>query len=199
MSRITLFGPSKRKIWKQLCERIDADFLKGNWTKSDKIEAWHGDWMITIDTHKQGKRTFTRIRAPYHNRDDFQFLIYRENMFHRIGKRFGIQDVEVGFPDFDQDFIIQGNDERKLRMLFENPHIRELISFQPAIHLEIRPDSPIFHPPFPQGIHELYFQYNGIIRDIDQLHDLYDLFAITLDHLCHIGTAYEDDPNFGKW
>lgn len=32
-----------------------------------------------------------------------------------IAKRLGLRDIEVGDPDFDRDFVIQGNDEEKLR------------------------------------------------------------------------------------
>jgi hypothetical protein len=45
----------------------------------------------------------------------------------------GMQDVEVGMPEFDRDFIIKGNDEGKLRQLFANPKIRELIAGQKDI------------------------------------------------------------------
>ncbi|HBO44212.1 MAG TPA: DUF3137 domain-containing protein, partial [Planctomycetaceae bacterium] len=47
---------------------------------------------------------------------------------------------------------------------------------------------------FPEGVDELWFQVIGVITDIDRLKSLYYLFAETLNHLCHIGSAYEDDP-----
>ena len=196
MAKLDLFGKHKRQIWRELSERIDADFIKGRLFKPDRIEAFHGNWMITIDTFTVDKITYTRIRAPYVNRDDFKFRIYREKFYHRIGKSLGLQDIEIGHPQFDRDFIIQGNDERKLKMMFENPHIRNLISYQPAIHLEIKHDAPLFHKRFPKGVNEVYFHVPKVLPDINQLHDLYDLFGFTLDHLCNIGTAYEDDPGF---
>ena len=108
-----------------------------------------------------------------------------------------MQDVKVGHPEFDKGFVIQGNDEKKLQMMFANPHIRGLISYQPKILLELRTEAPLFQKPkFPPDVNELYYHTSGIIRDLDQLHDLFELFARTLDHLCAIGTAYEDDPDF---
>lgn len=200
MAKFDPFSKHKRHIWQQLCERIDADFFRGKWTKPDRIEAYHGNWLITIDTYTVDKAIFTRIRAPYINRDDFTFRIIREHVGHKIAKVFGMEDIEVGYPDFDRDFVIQGSDERKLRMMFANPAIRELISFQPKIHLELRRKAPLFHKPkFPDDVNELFYQVHGILRDIEQLHDLYDLFGFCLDHLCAIGTAYEDDPHFGYY
>lgn len=199
MAKIDLFGRHKKQIWQELCLLIDADFFDtGRW-KPDYIEAYHGNWVITIDTFNTDKMAFTRIRAPYVNRDDFHFKIYRANFLHGIGKKMGMQDIEVGYPEFDKDFIIQGNDKRKLQMMFENPHIRNLISFQPQIHFGINKQVPWPQKKFPKGINEVYFLVPTILKDLNQLHDLYDLFAITLDHLCHIGSAYEDDPAFSYY
>ena len=196
MAKLDLFGKHKRQIWQELCKRIDADYFKGKWNKPERIEAFHGNWVITIDTFMVDKVVFSRIRAPYVNRDDFKFRIYREKFHHRIGKKLGLQDVIVGHTQFDREFVIQGNDERKLQMMFENPHIRNLISYQPSIYLEVRHNAPLFSKKFPKDVNEVYFHVSGVLKDIDQLHDLYDLFGFTLDHLCNIGTAYEDDPGF---
>ncbi|MEM8887120.1 MAG: DUF3137 domain-containing protein [Bacteroidota bacterium] len=197
MSKLDLFGKHKRQIWKQLAEQLQGEYVKGSFMKTDRVEAYHGDWMIVLDTFMIDKMVFTRIRAPYINRDDFTFKIYREHLGHKISKAFGMKDIEVGHPEFDKDFIIQGSDERKLQMMFANPSIRQLISWQPKILLELRRDAPLFSKPkFPDDVNEIYYQVTGIIKDLDQLHDLFELFGHTLDHLCAIGTAYEDDPNF---
>ena len=197
MAKRRVFGKSKKEIWRQLAEQLDGEFIKGKWVRADRVEAFYEDWTVTLDTFTVDKSTFTRIRAPYVNRDDFIFKIQREHFGHRIGKVFKMQDIEVGYPEFDKDFIIQGSDERKLKMMFANPKIRELINFQPKILLQLRREAPLFYKPkFPEGVNELYYQVAGILKDIEQLHDLFDLFAHTLDHLCAIGTAYEDDPDF---
>ena len=51
-----------------------------------------------------------------------------------------------------------------------------------------------FGAKFGEGIDELHFQVIGVITDIDRLKLLYELFAEVLNHLCAIGSAYEDDP-----
>ena len=198
MSRLLeIFRPEKRAVWKKFCETIEADFVPGRGlTGKDSIQAYHKNWRIVIDTYKQGKRpTFTRIRAEYVNADSFFFRIYRRNLFSNINKMLGMQDIEVGYPAFDKDFIIQGNDERKLKMLFNQDRIRKLISWQPSIHLESEVDNDWMIDEDRMGVGLLSFKVMGIITDFDRLHDLYDLFAELLNHLCHIGSAYEDDPD----
>ncbi|MEO0584239.1 MAG: DUF3137 domain-containing protein [Bacteroidota bacterium] len=197
MAKLDFFGKHKRRIWEQLAEQLDGDFFRGGMTKSARVEAFYENWLIVFDQYMVDKVTYTRVRAPYINRDDFIFKIQREHLGHRIQKAFGMQDVIVGEPEFDREFVIQGSDERKLKMMFANPHIRDLVSYQPKILLELKREAPLFtKPKFPKDVNELHFRVAKVIRNLDRFHDLYELFAHTLDHLCAIGTAYEDDPNF---
>lgn len=193
-----IFGPSRKEVWKQLSEELGADFREGGFARPDKVQVHVKDWTVTLDTHvvSTGKSVivFTRMRAPYVNSDGFRFCIHRKSAFTALGKMLGMQDVEVGFPEFDDAFVIKGTDETKLRALFSNEKIRELISAQPGIHLEVRDDEGWFATHFPDGVDELRFQVVGIIKDIERLKHLYELFAEVLDHLCHIGSAYERDP-----
>lgn len=194
-----VFGPSKDEMWQQLSREIGADFVEGGLWRGSKVQGHVGEWTITLDTYtvSTGKShvTYTRLRAPFVNKDGFRFTIDRQGFFSELGKYLGMQDIEVGFPEFDRDFIIKGNDEAKVRALFANPRIRQLIQAQPAIHLEIKDDEGWFGASFPEGVDELYFQVRGVIKDVGQLKALYDLFAETLNQLCHIRSAYEQDPH----
>ena len=51
-----------------------------------------------------------------------------------------------------------------------------------------------FGPQFPQDVDELRFQVVGVIKDIERLKALFDLFAVVLDQLCRIGSAYKQEP-----
>jgi len=199
--RRKLLGPSKKEIWKQFSELVQGDFEeKEGWNSSEKVYAYHKDWEICLDTFvvSTGNTavTFTRFRTAYVYRDNFTFRLVRRSLFRDIGKKFGLQDIVVGYPEFDHDFIIQGTDKKKLEMLFENPKIRHLLSGQKQIELKSKQDEGIFKKQYPEGINELYFSALGIIKDIDRLYDIYDLFTELLDQLYRIGTADEDDPEF---
>jgi hypothetical protein len=135
------------------------------------------------------------MRAPYVNPDGFRFTIYRRGLFSEVAKWFGMQDIEVGDPVFDRDFVIKGTDPLRVRLLLENPRIRELISRQPEIHFSVKNDEGYFGPKFPAGVDELYFNVMGVIKDVPRLKLLYDLFSETLDELCRIGSAYENAPD----
>jgi hypothetical protein len=106
-----------------------------------------------------------------------------------------MQDVTVGHDEFDRDFVIKGSDEQKLRRLFSSRQIRDLISAQPDIHFSVKDDEgKLWGKDFPEGVDELYFQVIGVIKDIERLKLLYELFSETLDELCCMGSAYEQAP-----
>lgn len=218
-----LFGPSKDDVWKELCNEIGGKFIPGHIGQATKVEVKVKDWTVTLDTFtvSTGKVTvtYTRMRAPYINKDGFRFTIYRKHFFSALEKLLGRQDVEVGgpiferlqplfgtagyvdkaqiesgYPEFDRDFIIQGNNVDKVRALFKNWKIRDAIEAQPEIFLQVKDDEGWFGKDFPEGVDELYFKVTGVIKDINRLKVLYELFAEVLNTLCHIGSAYEDDP-----
>jgi hypothetical protein len=194
-----IFGPSQDEVWQQLCDEIGADFVKGGFWRGNKVQARVKEWTVTLDTYtvSTGKShiTYTRMRAPYVNPDGFRFTIYRKGLFSNLGKLLGMQDIEIGDFEFDRDFVIKGNDESRVMALFANSRICQLIQAQPSIRLQVKDNEGWFSTSFPEGVDELYFEVVGVIKDVERLKSLYALFAEVLNHLCHIGSAYENDPN----
>ncbi len=193
-----IFGPSRDEIWRQLSDEIGGEFVEGSFTRSSKVEVRIKEWLVTLDTYTvstgKSSTTFTRMRAPYVNPDHFRFSIYRRNIFSNLGKALGMQDIVIGEPAFDDAFIIKGTDEGKVKQLFQIAKLREMVQSQPRIHLTVKDDEGWFGSEFPEGVDELYFRVAGVIKDVDRLKSLYLLFALTLNSLCHLGSAYEDDP-----
>jgi len=193
-----VFGPSKEETWSQLSREIGAEYQEGGFFKEGKVVLSHRQWEITLDTYTvhSGKTTviFTRMRAPYVNRDGFRFNIYRKSAFSWIGRLFGIKDIEVGDSFFDDQFIIQGEPEHLVSRLLTNGMIRQLIQNQPDIHFQVKDDEGWFSKSFPEGVDELYFEVVGVIKDKERLKNLFDLFSLVLDELCRLGSAYENEP-----
>jgi hypothetical protein len=194
-----VLGPSRQEVWRQLCAEIGADFVDGGFWKGDKVQAHVKNWTLTLDTYTVSSGhshvTYTRMRAPFVSQDGFRFRIYRKGIFSGLGKMLGMQDIEVGHSvSFDDDFIIQGNDEHKVRVLFASAEIRRLIQEQPKLRLEIKDDEGLFRPHFPEGVDELAFLTLGVIKDVDRLKKMFDLFAEVLEELNRMGSATEADP-----
>jgi hypothetical protein len=194
-----MFGPGKDEAWKRLAEEIDADFIDGGfWKGSSKVQARFGPWTVTLDTYTvhtgHAHFTYTRMRAPYVNPEGLRFTVYRKGFFSELGKLLGMQDIEVGDPEFDEAFVVKGTDEARVRELFAEPEVRALMLAQPQVRLEVNDGEGWFGPAFPVDVDELHFQVHGVIKEADRLKALFDLFAAVLDRLCRIGSAAEREP-----
>ncbi|MFT4691193.1 MAG: DUF3137 domain-containing protein [Verrucomicrobiia bacterium] len=198
----SIFGPSQDEIWSQIAAEIGGDYIDGGFWNKSELRFRHGEWELLLDTYtvstSNGKTssstTYTRLRAPFVNKDDLYFKIYREGFFATVGKFFGMQDINIGDPYFDDSFVIKGNQEVKIRQLLADAELKKLIDRQPQVHLEIRDDEGWFGGDFPEGTDELYFQRVGLMKETQELKDLFQLFCRTLERLVQIDSAYEDDP-----
>lgn len=194
-----LFGPSKAEVWNLLAQQIGGEFKQGDlWHGRGRVDANVGEWIVTLDTYtvSTGKSnvTFTRMRAPFVNRDGFRFTISRAGIFSTIASKLGFQDIEIGNEQFDKAFVIKSNDESRVKQLLADKGLRDKLSLQRKITLSVLDDEGWFGKTFPEGVDELKFHTIGVIKDLVILQRLFELFATTLNRLCHIGSAYEDDP-----
>jgi len=193
-----MFGPGMDEVWRRLGEEIDADFIEGGFWEGSKVQAQVGPWTVTLDTYTvttgHAHITYTRMRAPYVNPEGLRFTVYRKGFFSELGKLLGMQDIEVGDPEFDEAFIVKGTDEWRIRELFDDPNVRALALAQPKIRLTVKDSERWFGPTFPEDVDELYFEVVGVIKEVDRLKALFDLFAAVLDRLCRIGSAAKREP-----
>lgn len=194
-----LFGPSKAEIWSQLASQVGGRFTSGGFfSGSDRVEVSVGQWVLTLDTYDESNgdthATYTRFRAPYVNADGFRFTIYQAGLFTGLGNLLGMQDVEIGDRTFDDEYVLKGNDEEKVRLFFSDETLKRMIYGQSKIHMTVKDDEGWFRKTFPMNVDELYFSRAGVMKDMAELSGLFDLFAYSLCRLCHMGSAYENDP-----
>jgi hypothetical protein len=160
--------------WEQLASEIGAEFVKGGFFRSNKVQAKVREWIVTLDTFSvpsgDSSTVYTRMRAPLQSRDGFQFTIFRIGFISKLDKALGAQDIDIGDPDFDREFVIQGNNEPKVRVLLANLRIRQLIQGQKSIRLGVRDN-------------ELRFEVQGVIKDVERLKSLFELFKEMLYQL----------------
>src|SRR6478672_8710443 len=133
-----LFGPSKEEIWSLLAQQIGADFKQGEgWTGRARVDAQVGQWVVTLDTFtvSTGKSTvtFTRMRAPFVNRDGFRFTITRAGILSHLAEMLGFQDVRIGDAAFDEAFVIKTSDEPRVRTFLADADLRAKLALQPTL------------------------------------------------------------------
>ncbi|KAB3531645.1 DUF3137 domain-containing protein [Alkaliphilus pronyensis] len=193
-----IFGSSKNEVWKQLAEELGGEFIEGGFFKTDKVNANMRAWTITLDTytvsHGKTSSTYTRIIAPFVNNKDFKFKVYKKGFFSDVGKMLGMQDIEIGIEDFDENYIIKGNNEGLIKELLCKEDVRLLITQQPKISIEIK-DKLGFFDKTPEEADILYFEEAGVLKDLERLKKIFLLFASILNNLYSLGVTSEENPN----
>jgi hypothetical protein len=193
----SLFGPSRDEIWNALSAQIGGEVIPGSLWKGGRVQARVREWTVTLDEYQvpvmAGKVhtsvSHTRMRAPFPNPSAFRFSIRRSNVFDYLGPLLGMQDIQVGHPEFDETFVIKGNDESAVQRLCGGGRLRALIMAQPRFQLSIKDDEGWFGADYPEGTDVLVFDVADRIREVERLKGLYDVFAETLHELSKMGVA----------
>lgn len=198
-----MFGPSQDEVWKQLADGLGAKFIEGGFWKGDAVVARAGDWTVKLDTftvsHGKSSTTYTRLTAPFENPDAIHFSIGRQHLFSGVARWLGFQDIVIGDPDFDAAFVIKGDREEQVKAFFSNGRIKSILSRQPHVSFEVhRGAAGVFGNDLPEGVDQLRFVSPGVIKDLDQLRELFLLFSVALQHLAHLSSAYESDPELDR-
>jgi hypothetical protein len=211
-----------KKSWQKFCDEIGAEYIDGGLLGEGQIAASFNVWTIIfsismIKYWRGPTLTRTQINAPFVRKgDEWRFKVYRTTFFSSLAQAFGIQDIQIGEPEFDQTFVLKSSDKSKAQALFGNQRIRELLkaqipnwdSFGPHMskiapkpfHAVIK--SGWFDPTFrleikryKKGISQLYFEQDTLITETRRLRSIYELFSEVLTQLCKIGVATEADPD----
>ena len=91
----------------------------GWWFSFPSVRFVHRSAAVILDVHSAGgehKTYFTQLRF-YWPDPKMRMEIYPERTWSRVGKLMGMEDVEIGSPEFDEDYIIKGSEHGRLRTL----------------------------------------------------------------------------------
>lgn len=194
--RVEYFREFRHEIWQALRRSLVEGGAE--WS-GEPVLVRHGPFAVHLDVHAEGggRSAFvlTRLRAAYVNRDGFRFRIKRRTWMTDLATMLGGQDIEVGDEPFDAAFVLQANGRDALKRLLKDDSIRGQLLSSPVSLVEVRDDEGYFGPQFPGEVDELYLACDGRITAVDDIEAVYEIFADILNRLCHIGSAYLDDPN----
>ena len=189
------FGPSKDEVWRQLSEEIGAEFVEGGFWKGSKVQAHVGPWTVTLDTYTDRPATATSPTPgcvpPTSTPRASGSRSTARGSSATWASSWGCRTSRSATPSSTRRSSSRGTTRSRVRELFADPKVRPLIQAQPKIRLEVKDSEGWFGPKFPEDVDELHFQVVGVIKDVDRLKALFDLFAAVLDRLCRIGSAYE--------
>ncbi|MGI8634543.1 MAG: hypothetical protein ACR2KZ_03985 [Segetibacter sp.] len=173
-------GASEEDIWQQ----IKRQFVQNPEPLEYNAIIEEGGHRILVDIDidlgggfESGYET-TSFTAHLHTATPFRFAIHEEHFTDEIGKFFGMQDVELGYKEFDEKLIIKTNDQGKLKEIFADESIRtviqDLYDFTFGITTHHPSDSTIKEP-----FLELIIEHG--ITDVSKLRTIYKAYFSVLN------------------
>ncbi|MBC7915319.1 MAG: hypothetical protein H7Y07_14485, partial [Pyrinomonadaceae bacterium] len=122
-------GNSLEEIWQQ----IEADFTTTPdlFEYNAVIEQQGRSVMLDIDIDLgggfEGGYALTRFVANLKCFDSFRFALHRQDFIDGIGKFLGMEDVVLGYPEFDKKIVVKTNEADRLKDVLADDSVRKLI------------------------------------------------------------------------
>ncbi|HEY9676594.1 MAG TPA: hypothetical protein V6C76_01230 [Drouetiella sp.] len=184
-----------KSVWMDLADEAKGEFTENNGVARVRIPM--APWTVTFEcSHSKGK-DHSRILLAYDAKSDFVFDIYNRSWLADAQKTLGMQDIVVGYDEFDRDYIIKGSDINKVKQLFSFENIREMIQLQKAVRLGVRKDAAAkAFGKVPSGVHVLVFEEEEAINSFDRLVSLLELFRAVMTQLTELKVAGVSEPEF---
>ncbi len=175
-----IYGNSEEEVWQQL--QADLAREEGLLQYTALLEQQGRKVVLDIDIDPgggfEGGYAFTRLSAPLQRRDDFKFHIHDEGFLADVGKLLGMQDVVIGYPEFDDKVIIKTNNKDRIRQLFSAAEVREVFSALPDFNLQVKE-----HELDDSQQTFLELEIEEAITDLPRLRRIYSAFYQVLEAL----------------
>lgn len=176
-------GNTKEEIWQQVEANLaeSPDLFEYSVIVEESGRMVELDIDIDLGGGFEGGYAFTRFVSALKNFDDFRFSLHRQDFFDGLGKLFGMQDIVVGYPEFDKQVIVKTNYPERLHEILSDKGLRELLqsftgfTFHIGHHhsantqvesafLELRIDEGITEPVM---LREIYTAFVLVLNRID--------------------------------
>jgi hypothetical protein len=192
MSIFEVWNPNKRKVWKELERKYNGKYLNGNIFSSEKVQIDKDGLLILLDTRWEDgeyNKKNTRIIAPYENKTGFHCEIFKEGFFESMGKKLGMQDIEVGIEEFDKNFVLKSNQPNTLRNILAESKLIEEIGKHPNMKFMVETKNRFLGEFHPAGIDQLSFEEEGEITDIQKIESIFEIFSMFYNRMIQLGVA----------
>ncbi|MCY7422522.1 MAG: hypothetical protein LH478_12360, partial [Chitinophagaceae bacterium] len=118
-------GETEDEIWQQVRSDFEGEDLLGyNALLEGANHIVELDIDIDLGGGFEGGYEITRFISKLPVADDFKFALHKEDFLDEIGKFFGMQDIKLGYVDFDKHVIVKTNDEARIKELFSDEQLR---------------------------------------------------------------------------
>lgn len=175
-------GDNEEEIW----EEIERQFSENPdpFEYNVIIENQGRSISISIDVDMgggfEGGYATTSITAQLEKVDGFRFALHHQGFIDQMGKFLGMEDVEIGYEDFDEKLIVKTNDVPRLKSILSDAAIRDKIQNFPEFDFHIS-----HHTSVNTEVEAAFLELtiDDAILDPQELRDIYITFITVLNNI----------------
>ena len=169
-----------KEEWKVLADQLLLNFDPGSFFKNPEVKGMYRGYNVILDTYTvstgQTSVTYTRLSVDISNPKDVFLRIYHEGFLSRIGKKLGLQDIQTKNPDFDDMFMIKGNNELEAITILDLDIQAKILSLREPNRFNAKIKGQ-----------KITFEESGIIKDIERLKSTLDMLIDIAEKLKRLG------------
>jgi len=161
---------TSEKVWQKFIESHQGEFSnKGNqiFYSSFKKE----ELLFSFSTYKKGLNSKSNIRTQVSCKLpsvlNLEFKIRHQGLFNKLFMLFGMQDIKIDDQYFDDNFVIQGNNEKQVILLLQSESIRNFLPKSYELIFELKENT-------------LKYRCRGLISETSMLESLMTLMNNTV-------------------
>jgi hypothetical protein len=179
-----------RNAWGELAARTGLALEPGSLFVAPRVTGTYRSHPLTLETFTRGsgksRTTYTRIVLFVQNPANVYLALYQESVFSKIGKFFGMKDVQVGDEEIDRRFIIKSQPESFAASLATSISLRQRLLEARKLNVEV------------DG-REVTFEQVGLLTDGEYLRFLFDLLCDLADRVERLGGWADRPGDRGPW
>ena len=114
---------------------------------------------------------FSTLSSRISEHKDFRFALHDEDFIDKLGKFFGMEDVETGYEEFDKKLVVKTNDVARVKAVFRNEQTRKVFETIAGFNLHIA-----FYDQ-EDKYSSLELTINRDITNVEELRKIYNAFV----------------------
>jgi hypothetical protein len=120
----------KREMWEEIVKELNGEFKiklnAGNVLETHNITIPHKKWQINISVSDSRPLKFDILFSAS---QDFELVLSWEDFIDRITKKFGKPEIELGWKEFDNHYLIKSNRSDLVKQILSREIQKTLLKY----------------------------------------------------------------------
>lgn len=119
------------RLFRELARETGGTMPQSSWFRYPELTVHHHNCHFTLGNGVAGKVWVTKLYLDNHMKAPFQLRIQPTDKLEEFSKKLGFQDVELGNPRFDAEYLVKTQDTSRARALIDSDLQQLLVELRP--------------------------------------------------------------------